>query len=91
MDTKKTHVTLNLDFVLKTYTPKQLLINKQLQMRLHKTNELEVPTVGSTTPNQYLILKGHLYLSSVWLVVNLRMDTRKICVEKRLDYMLNIC
>jgi hypothetical protein len=30
-------------------------------------------------------------LSSVWLVVNLRMDTRKICVEKRLDYMLNIC
>ena len=29
----------------------------------------------------------HLYLSSVWLDMHPRMDTKKICVQKRLDYI----
>ena len=36
-------------------------------------------------------LTGHLYLSGVWVAVNLRMNTKKTsCVYKRLDYMLKI-
>ena len=27
-------------------------------------------------------LTGHLYLSGVWLGVNLQMDTKKTCVER---------
>ena len=37
---------------------------------------------------QWLILIGHLYLSGVWLGVNLRTNTQNTYVEKRLDYML---
>ena len=35
-------------------------------------------------------LTGHLYLSGVGLGVNLKMDTKKTCVEKRLVYVLKI-
>ena len=38
--------------------------------------------------NSFLFLNGHLYLSDVMLSVNLRTDTKKTCVEKRLDNML---
>ena len=38
-----------------------------------------------------LILYIHLYLSGVWLGVNLRTYTKHVCVEKGLDYILNIC
>ena len=38
-----------------------------------------------------LILYGHLYLDDVWIGVNLRMDTKKICVYKRLHHVLKIC
>ena len=38
-----------------------------------------------------LILNGHLYLSDVWLGVNLRIDTKETCVDMGLDYMLKIC
>ena len=36
---------------------------------------------------------GHLCLGVVWLVVDLRTNTKKICVEKRVDYIsvLKIC
>ena len=34
------------------------------------------------------LLMGHLYLSGVQLGVDLRMHTEKICVQKRLDYVL---
>ena len=41
-------------------------------------------------PNSMSDLNGHLYLSGIWLGVHLRMDTKKKCVEQRLDYMLKI-
>ena len=37
-----------------------------------------------------LILNGHLYLSGVWLGVDLRMDIKKACVKKKLDDMHKI-
>ena len=33
-------------------------------------------------------LKRNLYFSCVWLGVNLKIDTKKTCVEQRLDYVL---
>ena len=33
---------------------------------------------------------GHLYLSRMWLQVASTMETEKICVQERLDYMLTI-
>ena len=38
-----------------------------------------------------LILNMHLCVSDIWLGVNLRMDTKKTRVEKRLEYMLKNC
>ena len=35
---------------------------------------------------QCLIFNAHLYLSGVWLGVNLKVDNEKTCVAKRLDY-----
>ena len=32
-----------------------------------------------------------LYLSGVWLGMDLRMDTKTTCVKKSLDNMLRIC
>jgi hypothetical protein len=40
--------------------------------------------------NWLLILNWHLYLSRMGLGVDLRTDTRKICVQKRLDYVFKI-
>jgi len=37
---------------------------------------------------QILNFSGHLYLSSVWLGVDVRMDAKKTCVYERLCYML---
>ena len=36
-----------------------------------------------------LVLNKHLYLGGVWLGLNLRINTKKTCVETRLDYVLN--
>ena len=30
----------------------------------------------------FMLLNVHIYLSDVWLDVNLRMDTKKMCVGK---------
>ena len=45
--------------------------------------KMEVPNSGSH-------LNIHRYLSGEWLDVDLRTDTKKICVEKRLDYVVRI-
>lgn len=37
---------------------------------------------------QCVILYKHLYLSVVWLALNLCVDTKRTHVEKRLDYVL---
>lgn len=38
-----------------------------------------------------LILNGHMYLSGVLLGMNLRPNTTKTCVKKRLDYVFTMC
>ena len=44
-------------------------------------------TLRHAGPIQSLLLIGNLYLGGVWLVVDLRTDTKMTCVYKRLDYM----
>ena len=57
------------------------------------TLPIELRMVGSHFEYtiQLLILNGHLYLSDVWLGKDLRMDTRKTCVQSRLDSVLKVC
>ena len=45
---------------------------------------------GFSTLIWLLFLLQHLYLSSLWLGVSPRMDTKKPCVGKRLDYVLEM-
>ena len=51
------------------------------------------PSCKVDVPNPVSDLKRDLYLSGVWLGVNLRMDTKKAtsCLKKRLDCVLKNC
>ena len=49
------------------------------------------PPCKVDVPHPVFDLKRDLYLSGVWLGVNLRMDTKKVtCLEKKLDCVLKI-
>ena len=56
-----------------------------------KTQEDRVESCIVDVPNSVFILNKHLYLSGVWLSVDLRTDTKKSCIGKRSDYLLKCC
>jgi hypothetical protein len=41
-------------------------------------------------PNSVILLIRHLYLSGMWLGMDLRLEMEAICFFKRLDCVLNI-
>ena len=42
-------------------------------------------------PNSNIKYFGHIYSNGLWFGVDLRMDTKKTSVSKRLDYMHKMC
>ena len=48
------------------------------------------PTIRFMCLIQCLVLNEHLYLSVIDLDVNLKSDTKKTLVKKRLNYVLNL-